>query len=119
MPSLRRFVQPVTDDVEHQRVQAERRAEVKTDVRPLFGKLTADAAQVFGDVRPGGEEVRQQEDSRCTKCDAASRPLRDRWLGEFEERRLDDVAGEAGTELLGELEQVSVSGREPAAVRDQ
>ena len=45
--------------------------------------------------------------------------MRDGWLGEFEICGLDDVAGEARAELLGQLEQVRVRGGESAAVRDQ
>lgn len=119
MPSLRRFAEPVADDVEHQRVQTKRRAEVETDARPLLGELSTEAAQILSDVRASREKVRQQQDSRRTERDATLCSLRDRWLGEFEVRRLDDMAGEAGAELLGELEQVGISGSESAAVCDQ
>ena len=117
--SSRRFAQPVADDVEHQWVQAEGRAEVEADARPFLGKLSAEAAEVFGDVRPGREEVRQQQDSRRAEFDATGRALRDRWLGEFEVRGLDDVIGEARTQLLGELQQVGVGCGQAAAVSDQ
>ena len=70
-------------------------------------------------MRPGGEEVRQQQNSRRAQCDAARGSLRNRRLGQFEVRDLDDVAGIAGVELLGELEQVGIGDRETAAVSDQ
>lgn len=100
-------------------MQAERRAEIETDIRPLLSELCAEAAQVFGDVCAGGEEIREQQDSCRTPCDTALRTLRDRWLREFEVRGLDNSARKAGSQLLGDLEQVSVGGREAAAVSDQ
>lgn len=116
---MRSLTQPVADDVEHQRVQAEGWAEVESDARPALGELSTEAAKIFGDVGAGGEEVREQQDSRRTERDAAFRALRNRWLGEFEVRGLDQMAWDAGAELLGELEQVGVGGRESAAVSDQ
>ena len=100
-------------------MQAERRAEVEADVRPSLGELSEEAVQVFSDVRAGGEKIGQQQDSRRAACDAALGTLRDGWLGEFEICNLDNVAGEAGAELLGELEQVGIGSRKTAAVSDQ
>lgn len=95
MARLRDFAQPIADDVEHQRVQAERRTEFEADARPLSGELTAIAPQIFGDVRAGREEVRQEEDSRRAESNAALGTLWNRWLRQFEIRGLDDVTGKA------------------------
>ena len=76
-------------------MQAERRAEVEADARPLLGELSAEATEVFGHVRPGREEVRQQQDSRRAERDAAGRALWNRWLCQFEVCGLNDVTGQA------------------------
>ena len=39
VPILCGFAQPIANDVEHQWVQAEGRAEIEADARPLFGEL--------------------------------------------------------------------------------
>ncbi len=111
--------QPIADDVQHQRVQAEWRTEIEPNVRPFRGEVGLMAFEIFGDVPASREEVRQQEDSRGTLTDTTGGSLRDRWFGEFEIGDLDDGTGQALSQLIGELPQIIVGGRQSAAVCDQ
>lgn len=100
-------------------MQAKGQTEVEADARPLLGELSAEALQVFGDVRAGGEKIWQDQDSFRTERNTAGSTLRDRWLGQFEVCGLDDVARKARVELLGQCEQVGVGCGKAAAVSDQ
>src|SRR5438128_1010678 len=113
------FGKAVANDVEHQRMQAKRRAKVEADARPLCGEVGLKTFQVFGDVRPCGEEVRKQEDSRGSALHAACRGLRNGWLGQFEIGDLDDGLTEALLQEIGELAEVVVGCRESAAMSNQ
>src|SRR5713101_6527411 len=114
-----RFGNSVANDVEHQRMQAKRRAEVEADARPLRGEVGLKTFQVFSDMHTRGEEVRKQEDSRGSALYAGCRGLRNGWLGQFEIGDLDDGIREALSQEIGELAEVVVGCRESAAMSNQ
>ena len=100
-------------------MQAERRTEVEADGWPLRGEVGLKALQVFRDVRTGGEEVREQEDSCGSMLHAGGGGLWDRRFGKFEIRDLDDAIREALSQEIGKLAEVVIGCRESAAVSDQ
>ncbi len=119
LPTADCLPEPIAEDVQHQRVQAEWRTEIETHARPFQGEVGLMAFEIFGDVPAGREEVRHQEDSCGTLENASGGRLRDRWFGEFEIGDLNGGAGQALSQQIGELAQIIIRGRLSTAVSDQ
>ena len=112
------FADAQGDDVEQERVASEGLGEEEFDGAEALGQGATGLGQVAADVDAGGQKVGHQHDPAGSLLDAAGAAVGDRRLGQLEERRDDDGMA-AATQLGGDVVQVVVGLRMPAAVGDQ
>ncbi len=100
-------------------MQAQRRTQVETDVRPQRREVDLETLQVSSDMRSGRKEIRQHEYLRGSAMNASGGSVGNRGRSEFQICDLNEVVGKPLLHEFGELAEVVVGGGQPAAVSNQ
>ena len=109
------FQQRVDESV----VKAERLSDAEDDVGVAGSRVVDLARDVFPDVASGAEEVRNDRDLLCARCDASLDSLSDGRFYEFEVGDLDDGVRSTQPHALGEAIELRIGLGSAATVVDR
>lgn len=112
-------VDPLSNHLCHQWMQAERRGDEIAYALVLAGRGGGEPRNVFVPMPAGQEKIGDDDDRRCTARYAPRKRCVDRWLGQLHVRRLDDRKPGRGGKVLHDIEQHLVALVAPRAVIDE
>lgn len=114
-----RLFQTLQHDVQHQRVQAQRRTKFKPDIREFGGEFLPELFQIADDMFAGGEEIREHPHEIRTELDAMATGRRNRGFRKFQVPEFNNGEPTTLANEFRQLHEVGIGRGSSTAMRHQ